>query len=163
MKKSASGTVARYGLLIGLAMVLSWLESLVPVLPVPGMKLGLTNLVVLVALYRMGPGPAVGINLVRILLVSMTFGNAFSLWYSAAGGVLSGLVMLLLHKSGRFGPAAVSAAGGVAHNVGQILVAMAVLQTAGLVWYLCVLWFSGIAAGLILGLLCSQVLRRLPE
>ena len=81
-----SRSAARYGLLVALAMVLSWLESLFP-LPaaLPGMKLGLTNLVVLFALYRMGPRPAAAVSLARVLLVSMTFGNAYSLAYSLAG------------------------------------------------------------------------------
>ena len=90
-------TIARYGLLVALALVLSYLESLIPAFfAVPGMKLGLTNLVVLLALYRMGGVPAMIINLVRIALVSLLFGNALSLLFSLAGGLLSGAVMILL-------------------------------------------------------------------
>ncbi len=155
--------VAQYGLLIALAMVLSYVESLVPTFfAVPGIKLGLTNLVVMVALYRMSGRDAVIINLVRILLVSMTFGNAFSLMYAAGGGLLSGTVMILLKRTGRFQMLTVSIAGGVAHNVGQILVAMALLETWQVSYYLLVLWWSGLAAGLVIGFLTAQVVRRLP-
>lgn len=156
--------IADYGLLVALALVLSYLESLVPAFfAVPGMKLGLTNVVVLIALYRMGWKQAITINFVRILLVSMTFGNAFSLFYAMGGGMLSGLVMILLKKTDKFGMTAVSVAGGVAHNVGQILVAMVVMETWRIVSYLLILWASGIAAGVVVGIISYEVLKRLPK
>ncbi len=156
--------VAQYGLLIALALVLSYVESLVPAFfAVPGVKLGLTNLVVMVALYRMGDRDAIIINLLRILLVSMTFGNAFSLMYAAAGGLLSGAVMILLKRTGKFKMLTVSIAGGIAHNVGQILIAMVLLGTWRVSYYLLILWWSGLAAGLVIGILSAQVVRRLPE
>lgn len=161
--KQKTKQIADFGLLVALALVLSYLESLIPAFfAVPGMKLGLTNVVVLIALYRMGPKQAITINFVRILLVSMTFGNAFSLFYAMGGGMLSGLVMILLKKSGRFGMTAVSVAGGVFHNVGQILVAMAVLETWRILSYLLVLWVSGIAAGVAVGIISRETLKRLP-
>lgn len=155
--------VARYGLLVALALVLSWLESLIPAFfAAPGMKLGLTNLVVLLALYRMGERSAVFVNLLRIALVAMLFGNAYALAYSLAGGLLSGAVMILLKRSGRFGMAGVSVAGGLAHNLGQILVAMLLLDTWQIVGYLPALWIGGMAAGLAVGLLGGELVRRLP-
>ena len=155
--------VARYGLLIALALILSYLESLVPAFfAVPGMKLGLTNLVVLVALYRMGNRAALSINLLRILLVALLFGNAYALAYSLAGGLLSGAVMIGLKRAGRFGMLGVSVAGGLAHNLGQILAAMALMETWQLVSYLPVLWISGMIAGLVIGLLGYEITRRLP-
>lgn len=91
--------LALYGMLAALALVLSYIEAMVPAFfAVPGMKLGLTNLVVLVALYRMGSKPAVVINFVRIGLTAMLFGTVVSLWYSLAGGLLSGAVMIALKK-----------------------------------------------------------------
>ncbi|MCD8086072.1 MAG: Gx transporter family protein [Clostridiales bacterium] len=168
-KKENRGTmgarrVARYGLLVALAMVLSYVETLIPAFfAVPGMKLGLTNLVVMIALYRMGSRDAIILNLLRIVLVSMTFGNAFSLLYSLAGGLLSGAVMLLLKRTGRFGMMAVSVAGGIAHNVGQILMAMVLLETRQVGYYLLVLWWSGLAAGLVIGLVSYEITKRLPE
>ena len=156
--------VAVTGLLVALAMILSYVESLLPAfVMVPGMKLGLTNLVVLTALLCMSPGYAFAINLVRIVLVGITFGNLFSMVYSLAGGIVSFFVMLLLKKSGRFGPGGISAAGGVAHNFGQVLVAMFVLETGKLIYYLPFLCMSGTAAGLAIGLLGGEMAKRLAR
>ena len=157
-----SQLAARYGLLIALALILSYVESQIPAFfTVPGMKLGLTNVVVLFALYGLGEGSAVVINLLRILLVSILFGNGMSMAYSVAGGLLSGAVMILLKKTGRFSVPAISVAGGVSHNVGQILAAMFLLGTRSIAWYLLVLWFTGIASGLVIGLLGAEIIRRM--
>ena len=159
---SASRALTWYALLVALAMVLSWLESLVPLsLAVPGVKLGLANLVVIFALYKLGPRQAAIISLVRVLLVTFTFGNAFSFAYSLAGAALSLLVMLLLRKTGKFSMLGVSIAGGVCHNIGQILVAMAVLRTAELMWYLPALLAAGIAAGVCIGAVGALVTERI--
>ena len=124
--------MARYALLTSLAMVLSWLESMVPVsAAAPGVKLGLTNLVVIFALYRMGLRDAAAISL--------------------AGAALSLTVMALLRRTGRFSILGVSVAGGVSHNIAQILVAMAALGTGRLAWYLPALLVSGVAAGVAIG------------
>lgn len=156
--------IALRGMLVATAMVLSWLEAQIPAFfAVPGMKLGLTNLVVLIALYKLGNKDALFINFLRILLVGLTFGNLFSLAYSMAGGILSGIGMILLKKTGKFGVSGVSIAGGVLHNVGQIVVAMIVLETSAVIYYLPVLWISGIAAGLVIGLISAQVIKRLPK
>lgn len=156
--------IALWGLLVAVAMVLSWVEAQIPAFfAVPGIKLGLTNLVVLAALYCLSEKDAVLINLLRILLVGFTFGNMFSLLYSIAGGLLSGLTMILIKRFGKFDITAVSVAGGIMHNVGQILVAMVVLETKSLLYYLPVLWISGIVAGLVIGLLSKEVVRRLPS
>ena len=144
--------MARYALLTALAMVLSWLESMVPVsAAAPGMKLGLTNLAVIFALYRMGPRDAAVISLARVGLVSMTFGNAYSFAYSLAGAALSLAVMVLLRRTGRFSILGVSVAGGVSHNLAQIAVAMAALGTGRLAWYLPPLLAAGVAAGVAIG------------
>jgi len=157
-----SKQLARYALLVALAMVLSWLESMVPVsAAVPGVKLGLTNLVVIFALYRMGVRDAAVISLIRVALVSMTFGNAYSFAYSLAGAALSLAVMTALKKTGKFSELGVSVAGGVCHNVGQVLVAMAVLETAGLAWYLPVLLFSGTVAGVCIGAVGAIITKRI--
>ncbi len=144
--------IARYTLLVSLAMVLSWLESLI-VFPglLPGMKVGLTNLVVVFALYRMSPRDAAAVSLARVALVSLTFGNAYSFAYSLAGAALSLAVMAGLKRTGRFSILGVSIAGGVCHNLGQLGVAMAVLGTARLGWYLPWLMAGGVAAGTAVG------------
>lgn len=150
--------------MVTLAMVLSWVESQIPAFTsLPGMKLGLTNLVVMVALYRLGLGEAVFINMIRILLVGLTFGNTFSIACSLAGGLLSGGIMILMKKSGRFRMITVSLAGGVLHNIGQILIVMLLLHTKAVLYYLPMLWISGILAGCAVGILCEHVVKRLPE
>ena len=143
-----SSRIAVRGLLIALALVLSWVESRIPVL---------------IALYRLSAPDALLINIVRILLAGLTFGNMFSVVYSLAGGMLSFLVMLVLKRSGRFHMVTVSITGGVFHNVGQIIVAILVLWSGYVTWYLPVLWISGIAAGAVIGLISAQIVRRLPD
>jgi len=155
--------VAQYGLLTALALVLSWLESLLPPLGAPGVKLGLPNLAIVFALYRLGWKDACVISLVRVVLVTLLFGNGAALAYSIAGAALSLSLMGLLNKTGKFSSIGVSVAGGVAHNAGQILVAMALLETSRLAWYLPVLWVSGTIAGVLVGLVSGELVRRVPE
>ena len=163
-KRLDTQKLALRGMLVAAAFILSWIEAQIPAFfSVPGIKLGLTNLVVLVALYCLGEKDAVAVNILRILLAGFTFGNVFSLLYSMAGGILSGVMMILLKKSGKFQLATVSVAGGVSHNVGQILVAMVVLETKSILYYLPVLWISGITAGLVVGLIGQEVVKRLPK
>jgi len=153
--------IALYGLLLALALVLSYLESLIPLsFAVPGIKMGLPNIVIVYALYAMRLRDAAIISLLRVLLVALLFGNVFSLAYSAAGAVLSLLVMSVLKSSGKFSEAGVSVAGAVAHNAGQILVAVVVLETGRLAFYLPVLCISGTVAGICVGLLAALLVRR---
>ena len=152
--------VAQYGLLTALALVLSYLESLVPPLWVPGVKLGLPNLAVVFALYRLGFKDACAISLVRVVLVALLFGNGAALAYSIAGAALSLALMGLLKRTGKFSSVGVSVAGGVAHNAGQILVAMALLETSRLAWYLPVLWIAGVLVGIVSGVLVKRVPER---
>lgn len=159
----SSRRLARYALLTALAMALSWLESLVPLAGVvpPGVKLGLTNLVVIFALYRMSLRDAAAISLVRVVLVAFTFGNSYSFAYSLAGAALSLAVMALLKRSGKFSLLGISVAGAVSHNIAQVLVAMAMLETARLAWYLPVLLVSGIAAGVCVGAAGALIVKRI--
>lgn len=153
--------IALYGLLTALALVLSYLESLVPLsVAVPGVKMGLPNIVVVFALYKMRRRDAVIISLVRVVLAALLFGNLFSLIYSAAGAVLSLLVMLLLKKSGKFSCTGVSVAGAMAHNAGQVLAAIFVLDTGRLLYYLPVLCVSGTIAGICVGMLSALLAKR---
>ena len=155
---------AYLGLFCAAALILSYVESLIPFFAgIPGMKLGLTNVVVLVALLTLGGGAAFGINVVRIVLVGITFGNLSAMLYALAGGLTSFLVMFLLKKSGRFGPVGISAAGGVAHNFVQILVAMCVLETGKLIYYLPILCISGTFAGVAVGILGGMVAKRIAN
>ena len=127
------------------------------------MKLGLPNLAIVFALDRLGWKDAWVISLVRVALVALLFGNGASLAYSMAGAALSLAVMGLLWKTGKFSSVGVSVAGGVAHNAGQILVAMALLETARLAWYLPVLWISGVIAGVVIGAASGVLVKRVPE
>ena len=155
--------VAQYGLIAALALVLSYLESLVPSLGVPGVKLGLPNIAIVFALYRLGWRDACIISLVRVFLVFLLFGNGAALAYSIAGAALSLALMGLLKKTGKFSSVGVSVAGGVAHNAGQILVAMALLETSRLAWYLPVLWVSGTVAGVLIGIVSGGLVERVPD
>lgn len=145
--------MARFALLTALALALSWLESLLPApAGLPGVKLGLANLAVVFALYRLGPGQAALASLLRVVLVSLSFGNAYAFAYSLAGAALSFAVMALMKRTGRFSIRGVSVAGGVSHNVGQILVAAAMLGSSRIVLYLPALLVSGALTGLAVGL-----------
>lgn len=155
--------VAQYGLLTALALALSWLESLLPPLGAPGVKLGLPNLAIVFALYRLGLKDACVISLVRVVLVTLLFGNGAALAYSLAGAALSLALMGLLKRTGKFSSVGVSVAGGVAHNGGQILVAMALLETDRLAWYLPVLWISGTVAGVLIGIVAGVLVERVPD
>ena len=154
--------LTRCALLVAAAMVLSWVESLIPLsAAVPGMKVGLPNVVVIFALYRLGTSWAWLISLVRVVLVALTFGNAFSLWYSLAGAVLSLLIMWGLKASGKFSITIVSITGGVCHNVGQMAVAMAVLQSTAAAYYLPPLLLSGMLAGAAIGAAGAVLVKRI--
>ena len=122
---------ALLGMLVALAFVLSYIETLIPVnLGIPGAKLGLANLVVMVALYTLGTKEAFALSMVRILLTGLTFSSMAAMLYSFAGGLLSFAVMYLAKRSKLFSAAGVSVLGGISHNAGQIFVAMWVLDTA---------------------------------
>jgi len=156
--------ISLYALMIALAMVLSYLESLVPLsFAVPGIKMGLPNIVILFALYKMGFKSACLISLVRVVLVSILFGNVMSMVYSLAGAVLSLLLMWLLKKWDKFSCVGVSVAGALGHNAGQIVCAMLLLETGGLIWYLPALCVSGTVAGICIGVLGGILVKRLKS
>ncbi len=160
--KSKTGTITLYGIIAALALILSYVELQIPAFfAIPGMKLGLTNIVVVVALYTLGEKSALFINLVRIIVVSILFGNVMALWFSLAGGILSTLIMIILKRTNWFSPVGVSAAGGITHNIGQIIVAIIVLRTGFIIWYLPVLWASGVVSGVIIGIIGGIVCRHL--
>ena len=153
--------VALHGILLVLALILSYVEALLPLsFAIPGIKLGLPNIAVLFVLYRLGWKSACTVSLLRVVLSTLLFGNVMALFYSLAGAVLSLAVMGLLKKSGKFSPTGVSVAGGVGHNAGQILVAMALLETAEIGYYLPVLCVSGTVAGILVGLTAALLLKR---
>lgn len=159
-----SAKVAVYGLLLALAMVFSYVETLIPIsLGVPGVKLGLANLVTVVGLYSIGVSGTIAVNLLRIVLTGFTFGNMYSMIYSLAGAALSLVLMLLGKKSGWFSSVGVSIIGGVGHNIGQLSVAAFTVQTLGVFSYLPVLLAAGTVAGALIGFLGGMIVERIQK
>lgn len=153
--------LTRFGLLIALACVLSFIESAVlPPMIHPAMKVGLANIVVIAALYELGAKEALVLSLVRVLLVSISFGGFGPMLYSVGGGLLSWSVMALMKRTNAFSMIGVSIAGGVCHNVGQILVAMAIFDQAMMV-NLPLLMICGLVTGAVIGLAGAEVAKRL--
>ena len=153
---------AYFGVFTALALILSYVELLIPInFGIPGAKLGLANLVIVVVLYRNGWKEAFLLSVVRIVLAGFMFTNLFSILYSLAGGILSLGVMSLLKWKNIFSVTGVSIAGGVSHNVGQLLVAMAVVETYQVGWYLPALLIAGVLTGLLIGILSAGMLKRI--
>jgi heptaprenyl diphosphate synthase len=161
--KHSSGKIALLGMCTAIAMVFAWVESQLPPLmaAVPGVKMGLPNIAIIFILYRFGWKEASAVSFVRIVAVSLLFGNPMTLAYSLAGGFLSLLGMTLLKKTDLLSCVGVSVAGGVLHNVGQILMAMLIMSTAGLGYYLIILTITGIASGVFVGLCGSFAVKRI--
>ena len=163
-KNSWPKKTAVLGLSLTLAMILSYVETLIPInFGIPGLKLGLCNLVVLFLLYREDAPSALLVSFTRILLSGLLFTGVFGFLYSLAGGMLSFLLMFLLKKTDRFSVVPISLLGGMAHNTGQLFVALLVISNLNLFYYLPVLLLSGAVTGLVVGLLAQAVLRRISR
>ena len=156
--------IAFLGILTAVAMIFSFIESQIPsFVAIPGIKMGLANIAVIVVLYKMGWKEAVFVNIIRVLLTTFLFGSVMTLAYSAAGATLSLLVMILLKKCKWASTILVSVAGGICHNIGQILVAVFVTETAELVYYLPILLISGTITGVLIGLIGGLVVKKLEK
>lgn len=152
------------GVLIGLAFVFSYLEFLIPVnIGIPGAKLGLANLVVLTALYTLGAGQAIFLSVIRILLAGFTFGTPAAMLYSLGGGILSLAVMIPGKRTGWFSMTGVSVLGGISHNIGQILVAIWMLGTKSLFYYLPILVIAGVVSGGFIGITGAMITKRIKK
>ena len=157
-------SIATFGMLIALAFILSYIESIIPMpVAIPGIKLGLANLVVLTALYTMGPKEAFVLSLIRIILVGFTFGSPSTMLFSLAGGLLSWFLMVMLRKIKSFSIVGVSVAGGIAHNVGQILTAIWVVDNATILYYLPFLLISGVVTGAVIGIVGSMIVNSIKK
>ena len=167
MKDARSRTkrVATLGVIASLALLLSYVEFLLPPLfvAVPGIKLGLPNVAILFLLYYSGVRDAIGVSFVRVIISAVLFGSVMTLAYSAAGAALSLLVMATLKNMKFFSPLGVSVAGAVAHNIGQTIVAVILLDTPQIAYYMIVLTLTGIVTGAFVGILGGLLLRRIPE
>ena len=155
---------AYLGLLTALAMILGYVETLLPIfVTVPGVKLGLANLAVVFVLYQYTWKEAFFVSVVRIFAIGFLFGNLFSIAYSLAGALVSLLVMTLLKRFGSLSLVGVSTVGGVMHNMGQLLMAMLIVENLSLVYYLTVLLAAGTVTGFGIGFLVEEVRKRLPS
>ena len=160
--KNKRGRVAVFGVFTALALIFSYVELLIPInLGIPGAKLGLANLVIIIVLYKSDWKEALLLSVVRIVLAGFLFGNLFGILYSLAGGILSLAVMALLKRSGAFSIIGVSMAGGVSHNVGQLIMAMLVVETYAVGYYLPVLLIAGLITGTLIGIAGREMLKRL--
>ena len=148
-------------LLFALAMIFSFVESRLPTfIPIPGVKLGLCNVVIIFTLLKLGAPAAIAVSLLRVLLSSILFGNAAAFFYSLAGAILSLAVMILMKRFRTFSAVGISVLGGVMHNIGQLLMAWILLGTAGVMYYLPVLLIAGVIAGALIGLLSAYLAKR---
>ena len=147
---------------VSVAMILSFVESRIPAfVAIQGVKVGLANIAVIFALYKMGWREAIAVSIVRVFLVALLFGSAVSLAYSIAGAVISLSLMILLKKLGIFTEIAVSVVGGISHNIGQILVAFLIFDTDAVFYYLPFLMVSGVIAGIAVGIASALLIKRI--
>lgn len=154
--------VAYFGVFTALALIFSYVETLIPFnFGIPGVKLGLANLIIVIALYKIKLSEVYLLSIVRVLLNGFIFGNYFSIIYSLAGGLLSLTVMALLKKKGGFSILGISMAGGVMHNIGQLIIAMIIVETFSVVYYVPVLLISGLITGFVIGIASGEMLKRL--
>ena len=149
------------GLTVALAMIMSYIEALVPLsFAVPGIKMGLANIVIIFVLYKIGTKEAILVSIIRVILVSLLFSNVMAMAYSIAGAVLSLGIMWILKKTDKFSVIGVSIAGGIMHNVGQIIMAVILLGTEQIALYLPVLIITGTVTGVVIGIVSGLVINR---
>ncbi|MCR5771034.1 MAG: Gx transporter family protein [Butyrivibrio sp.] len=155
---------AQLGMLLGVALVLSYVESLIPfAFGIPGMKLGLPNAAILIVLYLYGWKEALIINILRIVLSGFMFGSMFGILFSLSGALISFIVMCLVKRLDIFSIKGVSICGGVSHNIGQMLVAVFVVKTSGIMYYLPVLMVGGVITGILIGIISQSIIPRIKN
>lgn len=154
--------VAYLGVFLALALICSYVESLIPFyFGIPGVKLGLTNVVVVLMLYCVGTKEAFAVSVLRVVLAGFLFGNMFSILYSLAGGCLSFLAMWMLKRTKKFGVLPISISGGIAHNIGQIVVAACIVENYNVFFYAPVLLIAGIVTGFLIGVAAQELIKRI--
>ncbi len=157
--------IALLGVLTSVALVLSYLEVMLPPIStaVPGIKMGLPNIIIIFLLYKYGIKEAVTVSLIRVFIVALLFGNVMTLAYSVAGAVLSLALMTLFMKIKLFSQIGVSIIGGISHNLGQILVAIFLFDTIQIGYYMIVLSITGTIAGVLIGIISSILVKKLEK
>ena len=160
--KNQTKKIAFLGLFTTVALVLSYIEAILPPIyqAIPGTKVGLPNIIIIFMLYRFGLKEAVAVSLIRLVIVALLFGNGMTFIYSLAGATLSLLIMVILKKTNLFSTVGVSIAGGAFHNLGQILVAMFLLNSSQIGYYMIVLAITGTIAGVFVGIAGALLLKR---
>lgn len=154
--------IAACGVLTALAMIFSYIEALIPIpIGIPGVKLGIANIAIIAVIYIVGDAEAMIVNLLRIVLTGMLFGNIYSFLFSLIGGMLSVIVMILVKRTKRFSMSGVSIVGGVTHNIGQIVAAVFLMENAAIAYYLPVLIVAGVVTGLVIGCVGQLVTKRI--
>ena len=157
-----SKRVAICGVLTALAMIFSYIEALIPIpIGIPGVKLGIANIAIIAVIYIVGDSQAIIVNFLRIMLTGILFGNFYSFLFSLAGGMLSVILMVLVKKTKKLSMVGVSIIGGVAHNIGQIVAAVFLMDNAAIAYYLPVLIIAGVVTGIVIGYVGQLVTRRI--
>ena len=157
-------TISTVAMTSTLALILSYIESLVPLsFAVPRIKMGLANIAIVFVLYRLGEKEAIAVSLIRLFWVAVLFGSFMTFLYSLAGAALSMTVMIILKRSGKFSAVGVSVAGGITHNAGQIIAAVLLMETAQIAYYLPVLVVSGTVTGVIIGIVSALLINKIPK
>ena len=163
-KKLSTKQLVTISALVAVAMILSYVESMIPAfVAVPGVKVGLSNIATVFALYTLGWPYAIGISVVRVFLSSLLFGNFVGMIYSLSGAALALVSMILLKKLDIFSTVGISVVGGVCHNVGQIIAACIVMETAAIAIYIIPLLVSGTIAGIVIGLVAGNLVERVKK
>ena len=162
MKKNDTKRLTTLSLLSAVAMILSYIEAQIPLsVAVPGVKIGLSNIATVFALYTLGAPAAVAVSVVRVILSSLLFGNFAMMIYSLSGAALALVFMILTKRSRVFSVIGVSVTGGVMHNAGQVIAAAVMMENAGIAAYVIPLIISGTLAGIVVGVISALLVGRL--
>lgn len=155
-----SSFIARVGLMAALALIFSYVEAIIPYsASLPGIKLGIANVVTVIALYKFGVKDAIAVSIIRIVIAGLLFNGLFGMIYSLAGATLSLAGMIALKRTGLFSVTGVSMAAGVLHNMGQLIIASALIEDLRIFFYFPVLMFSGIVAGILVGIASTIIIK----
>lgn len=155
--------IALIALFTAFAVILSYIETFIPPIGIPGVKLGLANFCIILVLYLMGAKQALIVNIIRIIILGMFYGNLFSICFSIAGALVSFVSMYIAKRTQKISIITVAILGGIFHNIGQIVVASLIVKTYGVVSYIPILIIAGILTGMIIGILSNVVYRRIKN
>ena len=157
-----SRRIAVCGVLTALALIFSYIEALIPIpIGIPGVKLGIANIAIIAVIYIVGDTEAIIVNLLRIVLIGILFGNLYSFLFSLAGGMLSVILMILVKKTKKLSMVGVSIIGGVTHNIGQIVAAVFLMDNVAIAYYLPILIVAGVITGIVIGCVCQLATKRI--